>query len=141
MSPTPPHPTTLTLLHLAADKSRGPLALAGCIDVNYRYAAAIRGPVYAGIGPPTRLTNVPPSEPGIGRSTAMSATLTISGLTPGRAYKLYMLTSLSAVPTAANPAALAAQVPMATFVADAAARSQTVTFQSGAPAYFICLRA
>lgn len=84
---------------------------------------------------------MPAAEPGLGRSTPMSATLAISGLTPGRTYKLFMLTSLAAVPAAPNPALLAAQAPIATFVASAAVRSQRVAFQSGTLAYFICIAA
>lgn len=56
------------------------------------YGRAIEGPVYAGIGPPTALTQLSsasePDEAGRGYTIQISATLVISNLVEGARYKV-----------------------------------------------------
>ena len=67
----------------------------------------------------------------------MTATLTIRGLTKGRAYVLYEIDSLDRVPTYLVPRFNGAGH-ATRFTAAGAMRNSTVTFASGTPAYFIC---
>ncbi len=81
----PPHPN--------ADNKQ-PLSNAGCLPQDYNpvYGRAIEGPVYAGIGPPTALTQLSsasePDEAGRGYTIQIDATLVISGLKEGARYKV-----------------------------------------------------
>lgn len=124
----------------AANK-KDPVEAGGCVPVGTVWGYAIHGPAYAGIGPRTALSRLSsPAEPGLGRSVTMAATLTISGLTPGKAYVLYEINSLDQVPATAA-ATIPAAAKATRFTAGAAVRASSVTFASGKPAYFICVAA
>lgn len=123
----------------AAAKTSG-LMQGGCVPAATTHGYAVRGPAYSGIGPAVELAVSSAREPGLGLSVAMSGTITIKNLVPGQAYELHMVTSLAAVPASANPAALSG-TPLSSFVADGATRTFSATFQSGTPAYFICVAA
>ena len=123
----------------AANKASS-LAQGGCVPANTRWGYAIRGPAYAGIGPPVELRGLSSaSEPGLGRSVPFTATAVVQGLTKGARYKLYCLTSLAAVPTSA--AGTVGGTPLATWTATAAEYSLPVTFKSGSVAYYIAVKA
>ena len=112
-------------------------AQAGWVPQGTTWGYDIKGPSYLGIGPPVELSGLPSGEPGLGSTAAWSGTLTVRGLTPGRTYKLHKLTSLATVPTSA--AGAVSGTPLLSFVASGTESVHSVTFQSGTPAYFICL--
>ncbi|KAI7838652.1 hypothetical protein COHA_007578 [Chlorella ohadii] len=126
--------------------NKQPLSNAGCLPQDYNpvYGRAIEGPVYAGIGPPTALTQLSsasePDEAGRGYTIQIDATLVISGLKEGARYKVYKLTSLPAVPAAPNPALLSGP-PEFEFTAYYTRHCQRVSFNSGSPAYYIAVTA
>lgn len=109
----------------------------GCVPAGTQWGYAIRGPVYAGIGPAVDLAVGSAKEPGVGLSVAMSGTVTVKGLVPGGQYALHQVATLAAVP--ASSTAVLAGTPLTTFVAAASTYTLSVTFPSGTPAYFICV--
>lgn len=106
-----------------------------------QWGYAVKGPSYAGIGPAVQLEVASPREPGLGQSAPMDGTVTVRDLTPGQRYEVYQINDLADVPGLADPALLAGQAPWATFTADAATKALPVTFESGAPAYFVAVQA
>ena len=116
------------------------LAQGGCVPNGVRWGYAIRGPTYAGIGPPVELRGLSSaSEPGIGKTAPFTGTVVVRELTLGTAYRLHCLTNLTDVPTTA--AGALPGTPLATWTAAAAEYTLPVTFQSGSVAYFIAVRA
>ena len=121
-----------------------------------QYGLSILGPAYQPTtGPRTKLSGLSRnSEPGLGLSTPITATLTISGLTANKRYALYTITSpcmssttctsrrtccaLTGVPAVAGGAINAALYPPTYFVAAATTRTMSVTLQSRTPTYYIC---
>lgn len=108
----------------------------GCVPQNTRWGHAIKGPVYAGIGPPVSLRVQLSSEPGLGKSTTFRGKLTIRELQPGKQYALYHLTDLADVPSSRN-ATINAK-PLTAFVAAKDTETMDVTFASNKVSYFIC---
>ena len=75
-------------------------------------------------------------EPAFNTSTLWTGSVTVSGLTVGRAYRLHKFTNLTAVP-ATPTAPLAGAAVVTPFTASGAAATLSVSWESGTPAWFI----
>jgi hypothetical protein len=130
----------------APDNKTSTIQQGGCVPLDTAYGAAILGPTYAGIGPKTALAvPAPRAEPGYGRPGVLfNGTLRTTGLTAGKAYRLYRVTDLGRVPagpTAGAAAGLAARDLLWEFLASGEARSDAVSFLSSKIAYFVVVAA
>ena len=99
---------------------------------------AVSGPTYAGGPgrPSVQLTPPFAAEPAYGTSEPWTGSVTVSGLQPGAAYRLHKFANLTAVP--ATPTAPLAGAETATpFTASGAEATLSVSWESGAPAWFI----
>ena len=105
------------------------------------WAWAFLGPTYLGIGPRVELLVPKPSEPGVGRSETLQATVIVRGLTPGRTCRVYQFTDPKQVPPAPSSRIPAAVAPWKTFVATSAEARLGVSFPSNVPRYFIAVQA
>lgn len=112
----------------------------GCVPDNVFVGYAIPGPVYAGAGPRVELLVEGNREPGLRRSARMDARVRVSGLTPGRPYKLHsIIDDPRAVPATARAARRLRGG--RTFTPEGTTHEIPVTFQSIKTAYFICVAA
>lgn len=119
-----------------ASNKHSTLARGGCVPAGTRWGYAVRGPAYAGIGPPVALTGVSSArEPAIGRSAAFTATLTVRNLTVGASYKLHRVTGLAGVPASASGSVPGP--PLAAWVATAREHTFRAAFKSNEVAYYI----
>ena len=125
---------------------------AGCVPTTTTFnpsGHAIRGPVYAGIGPPVELRVPTTMEPGTvsnpQASQLFSGTVTIRQLTPGFTYRLHAVTATTfpipstTVPT--SPTGTVGGTILDTFIAITTERTIAVNFQSNSVVYYICVRA
>jgi hypothetical protein len=124
-------------------RNRQPLANAGCVPSDTIWGYSVLGPKYSGIGPSVRLSVPRPDEPQPpgGAGETFAGALKVSGLTVGKKYKVYKVTSLAKVPGSASGSVLADGDLMATFTAAAGEWSSPVSFLSSVPAWFICVAA
>ena len=101
----------------------------------------MRGPAYAGIGPAVQLLAPDSGEPALGSSSTFNGQAMMSGLTPGKAYKLLKLTDLAAVPASATALPIGGAVQTIPFTPTGATHTLAVSWQSDVPAWFICVAA
>lgn len=117
----------------AASNKKNSIDEAGCVPTNTRWGHAIRGPVYAGIGPPVSLRVDQSREPGPRKpGVRFTGTLTIRGLTPGVTYRVLRFTDPKTVPKDAGHR-------VAEFVAYADDHQLSVSFDSAMPSYYVCV--
>lgn len=123
------------------------LELGGCIPSATSLGYAVKGTTFSRAGwPLVSLTTPKNEEPTVkGQDTPAApqtwpGTVTLKGLTVGKAYTLYKVTNHEAVPkTPAAPFNPAGAAWSQAFVATAGQQSFPVTFFSGTPAYFFAV--
>lgn len=113
----------------------------GCVPPRNldRFAWAVGGPMYMGIGPPVELVMGADREPPFGSRATLSATVVVRGLTPGKSYKIFEFKDPNKVPT--KPNARLTGTPWKTFKAAGAVHSVGTSFLSNEIRYYIAVAA